>query len=185
MVQGSPVIRIRYNWLDRVLWWGGSDLWSNSIKTIQSGKFCSVEFNLVCSYGIIGCYYMEFITPLIYLLINVTHAGWHWYLIEKRNRTIRSTQKIVEYSVLCLAAGLLLLPYSSLWPLIILSLLTRMAIFDPCLNLMRGKSIWYEGQINKRKSLWDYWESLVGWPVWVYRILYLLIYIGYLIYYLL
>lgn len=122
--------------------------------------------------------------PVIYILINIIHAGYHWYLIVKRNKLITSVQKVIEYGLACVLVTVIFLIIGYFdWPLVLLPLLTRAAVFDPCLNLLRGKSWLYEGQISKRKSFVDWVENLTGLPVWVFRITYLLTYIGYLIYY--
>ena len=123
--------------------------------------------------------------PLTYLILNIIHALWHSYLI-KRNRKIQSKQKIIEYSIASILAGVILYSFlaKEILPLILFCLLTRMAAFDIALNLMRGKSWLYEGEIKKRKSFVDWLENKVGLSVWVYRLAYLVAYITYLIFYL-
>jgi len=123
--------------------------------------------------------------PIAYILLNVIHALWHWYRIVKKNITIRSTQKTIEYSVASiLAAVVLILFHYPVLPMILFALLTRMAFFDILLNILRGKSWLYEGEIKKRKSWVDWFENQTGLPIWVLRILYIAVYIGYLIIYL-
>jgi len=123
--------------------------------------------------------------PLTYFILNLIHALWHWYLI-KRNRTILSNQKTIEYSIISILAGVILKITLGcpLLPLILFCVLTRMAFFDILLNLMRGKSWLYEGEIKKRKSFVDWFENQTGLPIWVLRILYIVVYIVYLIIYL-
>src|SRR5687767_12395818 len=123
--------------------------------------------------------------PITYILINFFHALWHSYLIKK-NRLIQSGQKIIEYSVISILAGLTISILSG-WqvvPLILFCLLSRMAFFDAFLNLLRGKDLLYEGEISKRKSWTDWIEDKIGLPVWVFRILYILAFFTYLIIYL-
>ena len=123
--------------------------------------------------------------PAVYILINFFHALWHSYLIKK-NRLIQSGQKIIEYSVISILAGLTISIFSG-WkvvPLILFCLLSRMAFFDAFLNLLRGKDLLYEGEISKRKSWTDWVEDKIGLPVWVFRILYILAFFTYLIIYL-
>lgn len=122
--------------------------------------------------------------PLTYILINLLQAVWHSYLIKK-NRLIQSGQKIIEYSVISLIAGAVLIfglgcpPV----PVILFCVLTRLAFFDAFLNLLRHKPILYEGQINKKKSLMDWLERQTGINIAVLRILYLVLFIAYLIIY--
>ena len=124
--------------------------------------------------------------PFTYILLNLIHALWHSYLIKK-NRLIQSGQKIIEYSILSLLAGLTISILSG-WqvvPLILFCFLTRLAWFDIFLNKLRGLPFDYEGQISKRKSLWDWIENKIGFTVFFYRCLYLWFYAAYLTYYIL
>lgn len=122
--------------------------------------------------------------PLTYILINLFHAVWHKYLTD-RNRLILSGQKVIEYLTISVLAGLILnigfgCPVA---PLIFFCVLSRLAFFDGFLNILRGKSVLYEGEVKKNKSLWDYLENKIGLPVWFYRIFYLVAFIAYLIIY--
>jgi hypothetical protein len=123
--------------------------------------------------------------PITYILINFLHALWHRYLI-KRGRTIFSNQKTIEYSILSILAGVILKSVlgCKLLPLILFCLLTRMAFFDIFLNLLRGKSWLYEGEVKKRKSWIDWFENQTGLPVVVLRIVYIVGFLVYLIIYL-
>lgn len=123
--------------------------------------------------------------PLTYILINLIQAVWHNYLIKK-NRLIQSGQKIIEYTIASILAGLLLkfTGGAKVIPLILFCVLTRLAFYDAFLNILRGKDLFYEGQISKKKSLWDWIENKVGLPVWVFRIVYFLAFFVYLIIYL-
>ena len=123
--------------------------------------------------------------PITYILINLLQAVWHWYLIKK-NRLIQSGQKIIEYSVLSILAGVILKSVlgCKLLPLILFCVLTRLAFFDAFLNILRGKDLLYEGEISKRKSWTDWVENKIGLPVWVFRIFYFVAFFVYLIIYL-
>lgn len=126
----------------------------------------------------------ESMIPIVYILLNFLHAVWHYYLIKK-NRLIKSGQKIIEYSVISILAGLILKIWFGwqLIPLILFCVLCRAAFFDAFLNLLRGKRFDYEGQISSKKSLWDWFENWVGLPVWFYRIIYLAAFVIYTIIY--
>jgi len=127
---------------------------------------------------------MPYITPIVYVLINIIHAVWHSYLI-KHNRTIFSNQKTIEYFIVSvLAAVVLIFFHLPVLPMILFALLTRMAFFDGLLNLFRGEPYLYEGEIKKKKSFVDWVENKIGWPTWVFRLLYIAAYITYLIVYL-
>jgi len=124
--------------------------------------------------------------PLIFILLNIIHALWHWYLIKK-NRLIQSNQKIIEYTIGSLLTGVILVTGfgCKLLPLILFCVLTRMAFFDTFLNLLRGKPFLYEGEISKKKGFTDWIEKQTGFPIVVLRVLYLAGFIAYtLIYYL-
>ena len=122
--------------------------------------------------------------PLTYILLNIIHALWHRYLI-KRSRTIYSNQKTAEYFIASvLIAVVLILFHYPVFHMILFALLTRMAFFDILLNLFRGKSWLYEGEISKKKSLVDWLENKLGLPVWFLRLFYIAGYITYLIIYL-
>lgn len=127
----------------------------------------------------------ESMIPIVYILLNFLHAVWHYYLIKK-NRLIKSGQKIIEYSVISILAGLILKIWFGwqLIPLILFCVLTRMAFFDIFLNLLRKMPILYEGQISKKKSLVDWIENKIGLPVWTFRVVYLSAWLAYLIIYL-
>jgi hypothetical protein len=122
--------------------------------------------------------------PITYILINLIHAVWHWYLIKK-NRLIQSGQKVIEYSIASILAGLTIFIFleGELVPLILFCLLSRLAFFDGFLNILRGKDLLYEGEISKRKSWTDWIENKIGLPVWVFRIVYLVAFFVYLIIY--
>ena len=122
--------------------------------------------------------------PLTYILLNLIHALWHSYLIKK-NRLILSAQKTIEYSIASILAGVVLklVLGCQLLPLILFCVLSRLAFFDPFLNVLRGKDLFYEGEISKRKSWYDWIENKIGLPAWVYRLLYIVGFFIYLIIY--
>jgi hypothetical protein len=122
--------------------------------------------------------------PITYILINLIQAIWHSYLIKK-NRLILSAQKITEYVILSILAGVILInfPEGKLLPLILFCILTRLAFYDPFLNIIRGKDLFYEGEISKRKSWTDWIENKIGLPIWVFRIFYIVAFFVYLIIY--
>lgn len=121
--------------------------------------------------------------PFLYLAMCLLHAWYHWYKIEKENKTLTSTRKIWEWGFISFVLFIILIPVYDLVPLIILPIVTRLAHFDIALNLMRGKSWDYEGQISKRKSLYDWFEHWLGLPIAVLRIVYLITYFSYLFLY--
>ena len=122
--------------------------------------------------------------PIIYILLNVIHAWYHSYLIKK-DEVIYSNQKTIEYSVASiLTATVLIFFHYPVLPMILFALLSRMAFFDILLNLLRGKSWLYEGEISKKKSIIDLVENKTGLPIWFLRLFYIACYIGYLIIYL-
>lgn len=120
--------------------------------------------------------------PLVYILINLIQAVWHSYLIKK-NRLIQSGQKIIEYSIASILAGVILInfPGGKFLPLILFCILTRLAFFDPLLNILRGKPIAYEGEIKKKKSFYDWFEDQTGLPTMFLRVVYLAAFLIYLI----
>src|SRR5678809_1052409 len=88
--------------------------------------------------------------PIVYILINLLQAVWHSFLINQKNILIKSGQKIAEYSILSLLAGVILKAVlgCKLLPLILFCLLSRLAFYDPFLNVLRGLPIAYEGEIR-------------------------------------
>lgn len=68
--------------------------------------------------------------------------------------------------------------------LLIIPILTRAALFDPVLNLMTGNNFVYNGDRNNPKRSWvDRFEDWTGLSIFWLRIAYLVIYVGYLIYF--
>jgi hypothetical protein len=126
------------------------------------------------------------IIPLTFLVIVVAHAMYHRYLIVVKNKTIMSRQKVLEYGIASLLAGVVLKVVlgCSIPPLILFCLITRLAWYDALLNLFRGKEIYYEGVPNRRKSGFDWFESKLPVPIWGLRLIYIAGYLVYLIFYL-
>ena len=120
--------------------------------------------------------------PLVYILINLIQAVWHSYLIKK-NRLILSGQKTIEYAIASILVGLVLklIFRVELIPLILFCLLTRLAFFDPFLNICRGLPLTYEGEIKKKKSFVDWFERQTGLPIMFLRVVYLAAFLIYLI----
>ena len=127
---------------------------------------------------------MIYIIPVIYFILIIVHAWYHSYLADEKNKTIQSKQKIFEWGLASFICFWSLLTWSDPLPLIIFPIVTRLAHFDIAFNFWRGDSWLYEGEINKKKSIWDYIENKIGLPTWFYRVFYMVIYFVYLITYL-
>lgn len=69
--------------------------------------------------------------------------------------------------------------------LIIIAILTRVALFDPFLNWFTGNSFsTYNGdKYNQNRSLIDRFEDWTGISIFWLRVFYLIMYLGYLIYF--
>lgn len=81
-------------------------------------------------------------------------------------------------------------PYSffvkdvSLHHLIIIPILSRAAFFDPILNLFTGNPFNYNGyKDNQNRSLIDKIEDWTGLSIFWLRIIYIALYVGYAIYF--
>lgn len=123
--------------------------------------------------------------PIAYFILNILHALYHWYLADKKNITIKSKRKTAEYLLICLVATIVLgIIKWQLLPLVVFPVITRAAVFDIALNKFRGKKWTYEGEISWKKSGVDWIEWKIGLPTWAYRLIYLIGYITYLIFYL-
>ena len=145
-----------------------------------------MEFRGVC-YSCGRDYFNLDMIPLTFILINFIQAIWHKYLIDK-NRLIQSRQKIIEYSVASIVAGVILniglgCP---ILPLILFCVLTRLAFFSPFLNVLRGgiKNIFYDSPTSKkRKWTFDWFIAETGLPIWLVQIIFMFAFISYLIIY--
>jgi hypothetical protein len=124
----------------------------------------------------------EIILPAIYLIVNAAHAYWHSVRIKKLE-LITAKRKRAEVIIINSIAILALFFFFKFLPVLVFAFLTRIAFYDPLLAIFRGKSWLYEGEISWRKSWADRVEHGIGLPTWAFRIIYLLIYIGYSIYY--
>jgi len=125
---------------------------------------------------------MQYIVPTIYFLIVFFHALIDAYKIEKKGIYINHFVEGCFYVLICGAVSItiFMLTEVSWLPLILFPIITRTAFFDGLLNVFRGKRILYEGAASKTDSI----EKWIGLPTVIYRIFYLLIYVGYLIIYL-
>jgi len=125
--------------------------------------------------------------PLIYILINLGQAVWHWFRIVKNNELIKSKRKTLEYALASILAGLIILILSGwqltplIFHLIAFCILTRLAFYDAFLNIFRGLPLTYEGTISKKKSLYDWIEDKLGLPIMFLRVVYLAAFLIYLI----
>lgn len=128
---------------------------------------------------------MIYFVPILYFVLVLSHAIWHWYRIVKKNELITSIEKFLEYSIACFVCFMALLKWVKPIHLIIFPIVTRAAFYDALLNVFRKKPLLYEGEIKKKKSWIDWIENQIGLPTWSYRLVYALAYVGYLIYYLL
>lgn len=130
---------------------------------------------------------MTILIPAIYLLIVIAHAYIDYYIIEVKKKTIRHKTGMYYYALVCFVLFWVIFVLFDVGylPVILFPLLTRAAFFDPALNLFRGKGILYEGEPKKKsdRSFFDDLEKSIGWPVWVYRIIYFAAYLAYLIIY--
>lgn len=132
---------------------------------------------------------MKNIIPLIFFLIVLVDAIVNWYLIEKKNRKIKHWVEASWYVVICIAVSCILyfIFKIKIVHLIAFSLLTRLCFFDPLLLLFRKEKLSYEGDPNKpekEKSFYDKIEKWFGIDIIWLRLIYLILYTGYLIYYL-
>lgn len=125
----------------------------------------------------------EIILPVVYLVLNVAHAYWHAKRIKK-GELILSKKKIAEAIISNVVVFLVVIFFYPFWPVILFAGLTRAAFYDIALNLFRGKRWTYEGDISRKKSWMDWIEYEIGFPPYVYRVLYLAVYVTYLIIYL-
>lgn len=124
---------------------------------------------------------MEFITPLVYLIVNIIDA---W---TDRKRIVKHKRGAYIYAAICLIVAWPLLDFTNveLWDVILFPLLTRAAFFDTARNLFAKQNWLYEGDKNKiDKSFFDEFEAWLGISTFWLRIIYFVAYIIYLIVYL-
>lgn len=131
---------------------------------------------------------MIYVTPIIFFIIVLADAIVNWYLIEKKDRKINHIVEGFWYMGICVTIACLLyfVLGVELFPLIVFSVLTRLTFFDPLLLLFRKKPLSYEGgeKPDSEKSIYDRLEKWFGIDVIWLRLIYLILYIGYLIFYL-
>lgn len=119
--------------------------------------------------------------PLVYLAIVVFHCLIDAYQIEKKGIYINHFKEGCYYGLVCAIVSCILyfvlhLPLS---PLIVLPLVTRLAFFNPLLNIFRGKKLNYIGT----RSWFDKIETSLNISPSVFIFLFIAIYILYLIIY--
>lgn len=125
---------------------------------------------------------MTFILPLIYFAVVTIHAYLDFRQIQK-GIYIKHKTEAYWFALACFILFWGLLKWSEPIPLIIFPLITRAALFNFMLCLFRGKNpLTYIGE-KKNKAWFDKIEEMVGLPVWLLRLFYLLIYVIYLILY--
>jgi hypothetical protein len=123
---------------------------------------------------------MIFLAPILYIIINVVDA------YSDRNRVVNHKRGALIYAAACFIIAIpLLVSHNATWlDVCVFPLITRAAFFDPVLNLIRGKSILYEGKKKPKGegSFIDELERRIGLSTFWLRIVYLKIYISYVIF---
>lgn len=122
--------------------------------------------------------------PVIYLLLVIAHAYYDSIQIKK-GIFIKHRRELFYYALACFILFWVLLSSSSVLPLIMLPLITRLAWFDVALNLFRGKTFTYEGSSKDKRdySFFDWLESWSNISIFWLRILYVVKYVSFLIFY--
>lgn len=130
----------------------------------------------------------SFIIPFVAFAVVLAHA-----LIDRRTTIVK--QKPVRHLrgafYYCLVWIVLFFVFffisgksfvSTAVPVVLFAFLTRVSFFDPLYNFSIGKGILFEGTVKKKRdtSIIDTIEKSIGWPVWVYRIIYFAVYFIYL-----
>jgi hypothetical protein len=119
--------------------------------------------------------------PAVFMLLAIAHACLDAYWIEERNVLIDNKRKKKEslYYIsvnVALALVFFVAFKTPVYFLVLFPLFCRAALFDPFLNAFRGEKFFYEGRPDKpdsEKGVWDKLEKSLGWPVLVYRVIYL------------
>lgn len=117
--------------------------------------------------------------PLVYIIINLIDA------YTDRKRVVKHKRGAYIYGAVCFIVSwpLLGLTPATLFDVISLPILTRLAIFDIVRNLFAGKDWLYEGDKNKPDKSWfDQLESKLNISIFWLRILYIAKYMAYLIF---
>lgn len=140
-----------------------------------------MEFNLVCSNGVIYYSNMEFIIPFSFLVINLIDA------FTDTNKEVNHRRGALLYLSACVILSWFYLKFTDVhwyW-LAGFSLFTRVALFDIAYNLMNDKPFIYEGsnEGKKDKSIVDWIENKLGLSIFWLRIIYIVIYLVFLIIY--
>lgn len=105
---------------------------------------------------------------LIYILLD---ALVHWYLITKRKVDINHLIATVVRAWLFILIGITIpITESTLWPWLLFTTSSFWNIFDPVLNLFRGKSLFYRG----KNSLIDRFGRSAPIMYWSLKILFLI-----------
>lgn len=122
-----------------------------------------------------------FIIPFSFLVINLIDA------FTDTHTDVNHRRGAFLYAIACIFLSVAYLKFTdiNMWWLVGFSLLTRVASFDPFLNLLRGKPFIYEGinEGKKDKSIVDWIESKLGLSIFWLRIIYIVIYLAFLIIY--
>lgn len=119
--------------------------------------------------------------PTIYLVLVLLHAGFDaWQRSPKRKWTIRHGWETVAYAIICALA----------WQITggpwywagSLALTTRMALFDPAMNMFRKLPFDYNGEKGST-SLQDRLENRTGIPPMAFRVGYIIVFFANLLAY--
>lgn len=127
----------------------------------------------------------SYILPITCFLF-VTFDAFTDMVNIKEGEAINHKRGAIYYLIASLILGAVFLAWSNapLLDIIVFPVITRMAFFDPLLNVMLGKSFIYEGvyKTKKDRSFTDWIEGKIGLSVIWLRVIYLALFIGYLIY---
>lgn len=114
---------------------------------------------------------------LVISLIVIVHAAINWYIIERMKQRPNHFFHVVIYFVVC-STLIIWFPWLKV---LAISATARLAIFDPLLNLMRGKNIDYNGALTpvpeRKKSFWDWVENKIGIKTKYLMIAYVIVFI--------
>ena len=121
------------------------------------------------------------IVPIFFIILNFIDA-----LTDKlKGSEVKHKRGAFWYAGISFVACLIFGQFVdvTIWDLIAFPILTRMAFFDAFYLLLIREKLTYEGEKNKTdKSLIDTIEAWTHIPIMVLRVIYLLLFIGYLIY---
>lgn len=109
-----------------------------------------------------------------FLAIIVIQSLWQARLF-KANKPISHAQHAVYYCLTILP--MLYFFWPVWWQVIVIAILCRLAFFDPILNLIRGKPLFYNGA-GTTGSWLDQWEnSLAEWALAALKMTYVVVFI--------